>query len=95
MLHTQDGGLLCGGDDTFNSHDQKTNCLMWWPVSGTWNQSHTLSEERWSHVSWTPDPRMGTYLMGGFGNVASTRSTELVKPDGDVEQGFNLKYDTT
>ena len=85
--HTQDGALTCGGAR------QRTSCLKWSPDSGTWTPSHTLTDYRAEHVSWTPDPSLGTYLIGGGDGGIDPRS-ELVKPDGSVEQGFSLKYDT-
>ena len=90
--HTQDGALTCGGG-SYNHQDQLTTCLKWSPDSGTWTQSHTLTDYRAEHVSWTPDPSLGTYLIGGGDGGIDPRS-ELVKPDGSVEQGFSLKYDT-
>ena len=82
--HTQDGGLTCGGDD-FDS----PSCLQW--NSGKWLTSHTLTERRDYHCSWTPEGNIGTFLMGGGSHG---RTTELAKPDGSVESGFSLKYDT-
>ena len=61
-------------------------------VTGTWDESLTLDVNRAFHVSWTPDPDIGTYLMGGGGE--SIKTTTLVKRDGSQEAGFNLKYDT-
>ena len=90
--HTQDGALTCGGYD--NGQDQGTSCLKWSPDSGTWIQSHTLFGERFNHVSWTPDPSLGTYLIGKFSSYNNMRTSELVKPDGSVEPGFSLKYST-
>ena len=87
--HTQDGGLTCGGFDYGSPADQRISCLKWSPDSGTWTLSHNLTEERDNHVSWTPDPSLGTYLMGGSHN---SRTTELVNPEGSVEQGFYLKH---
>ena len=85
--HTQDGALTCGG---FGGQNQRISCLKWSPDSGTWTQSHNLTEDMFNHVSWTPDSSLGTYLMGG----AFSFSSEMVKPDGSVEQRFVLKYDT-
>ena len=92
--HTQDGGLTCGGFDYGSPADQRISCLKWSPDSGSWTLSHTLTEERDNHVSWTPDPSLGTYLIGKFSSYNNMRTSELVKPDGSVEQGFSLKYDT-
>ena len=81
--HSQDGGLTCGG----GYPSPVKNCVKWNPVSGTWNQSHTLKETRVGHVSWaTPS---GVYLIGGDKNQLTS---EKVKMDGSVEQGFSLKY---
>ena len=45
------------------------------------------------HCSWTPARGAGTYLLGGgFGNEAWT--SDLVKPDGTVEESFRLKHKT-
>ena len=49
--------------------------LLWNPDTGTWNTSHKLSEGRDALCSWTPDPRGGTYLIGG---VQSPSTTEIV-----------------
>ena len=83
--HNQDGDLACGGDgSTVNT------CVKWSPVSGTWIQSHNLRQRRTGHVSWAT--ASGVYLIGGFSN--SLRTSEKVKVDGSVEDGFGLKYDT-
>ena len=52
----------------------------------------TLDVQRYSHVSWTPEPEIGTYLIGNGGD--NMRTTTLIKPDGTQELGFSLKYDT-
>ena len=94
--HTQDNGLLCGGDETSDS------CLRWSSDTGTWEQ-FTLDVWRSAHVSWTPDPDTGTFLMGGSGyerleegiyDSGSKNTTSLIKPDGSQEPGFSLKYNT-
>ena len=83
--HSQNGGLVCGG-----SHpDAKSNCVKWSPAFGNWTTSHTLRQERYHHVSWAT--ASGVYLIGGF---KSPRTSERVKLDGSVEEGFSLKYDT-
>ena len=83
--HSEDGGLVCGGG---NSDATRKNCVKWSPVSGTWTRSHTLREKRLVHVSWTTSS--GVYLIGG---QYSGRTSEKVKSDGSVEEGFSLKYD--
>ena len=83
--HSQNGGLVCGG-----SHpDAKSNCVKWSPAFGNWTTSHALRQERYHHVSWAT--ASGVYLIGGF---KSPRTSERVKLDGSVEEGFSLKYDT-
>ena len=82
--HSQDGDLACGGRTYGNT---LTTCVKW--SSGNWTQTHTLSHKKYSHVSFNTED--GVYLMGGYG---STETTELVKEDGTVEDGFSLKYDT-
>ena len=76
---------MCGGYYTSYS------CLQWSSVNGTWEEYLTLDVGRRLHVSWTPDPDIGTYLMGGW---ESGDTTTLIKPDGSQEPGFSLKYDT-
>ena len=84
--HSEDGGLLCGGPASTNTSD---TCVQWSPTSGTWNHSHTLTQWRYGHVSWaTPS---GVYLIGG---VYNSRTSERVKLDGSVEEGFSLKNNT-
>ena len=82
-------GLLCGGGITSGTSD---SCLQWSSDSGTWEQSLTLDTGRSLHVSWTPDPVIGSYLIGG--DSAGTTSS-LIKPDWSQEPGFTLKYVTT
>ena len=86
-MHTQDNNLLCGGYFT------RDTCLQWNSVNATWEELLTLDVKRFAHVSWTPDPDIGTYLMGGQGSVSATSTTTHVKLDGNEEPGFSLKYD--
>ena len=65
-------------------------CLQWSSVTGTWDESLTLEEARYYHVSWSPDADTG-YLMGG---QASPNTSSLIKLDGSQAQGFPLKYNT-
>ena len=97
LRHTLEGsGLLCGG-----MYTTYTSCVQWSSVNGTWEEYLTLDAERYYHVSWTPDPSIGTYLMGGVNKEAMNpgvnimNSTTLIKPDGSQEPGFSLKYKTT
>ena len=56
---------------------------------GKWIQSHNLTEVRGTGVSWaTPS---GVYLMGGY-SFGSGNTSTLVKEDGSVVEGFDLKY---
>ena len=90
--HTQDGGLVCGGELEFGSYSNSnshilTLCDTW--ANGTWIRSHTLKFKRRSHVSWvTPS---GVYLIGGF---RSPYTTEIVMENGTVIEGFRLKHRT-
>ena len=85
--HTlEDSGLLCGGYPTSDS------CVQWSSVNGTWEEYLTLDVGRSYHVSWTPDPDIGTYLIGGRTSEARN-STTLIKPDGSQEPGFSLQYE--
>ena len=87
--HTlENSGLMCGGPYT------STSCLQWSPVTGTWQEYLTLNVSRMCHISWTPDPDIGTYLMGGFGDSRERNSTILIKPDRSQEPGFPLKHFT-
>ena len=88
FVHTlEDSGLMCGGQFTNSS------CVQWSSVTGTWEEYLTLGVGRSIHVSWTPDPDIGTYLMGGNPSEAGNTTT-LIKPDGSQEPGFSLKYNT-
>ena len=83
-------GLLCGGSGT----EVEDTCLQWSPDTGTWEELLTWDnvqhDGRVDHVSWTPRPDIGTFLMGGkYGG----RSTTWIKPDGAHDTGFPLKYD--
>ena len=69
-----------------------TSCVQWSSVNGTWKY-FTLNVSRSYHVSWTPDPSIGTYLMGGI-DSESMKTTTLIKSDGSQEPGFSLKYNT-
>ena len=84
--HTQDGGLACGGNDS----SMRTNCDRW--TAGNWTRtSHTLRAARYNHMSWSTAE--GVFLIGGWSS-ASQKTSELVKEDGSVEEGFALKYNT-
>ena len=63
-------------------------CLQWSPDNGAWEELR-LDIGRHSHVSWTPENGIGTYLMGGG---SSMRTTTLIKDDRTQETAFPLKY---
>ena len=84
--HTQDGELACGGFG--DSSNTLTTCVKWSSESGSWTQSHTLRHKRAGHVSWATED--GVYLMGGDYSSSTWKTTELVKVDGLVENGFIL-----
>ena len=85
--HTQDAGLVCGGELEFSSNSHiLTLCDTW--CNGKWIQSsHTLALKRRSHVSWTTSS--GVYLIGGY---RSPTTIEIVKKDGAVVADFKTKY---
>ena len=83
--HTADNNILCGGHVTANT------CLKWSPDTGSWEELLTLDVNRTKHVSWTPGPEVGIYLMGG---LVSRKTTTLIKDDGTQEPAFQLKYET-
>ena len=80
--HTQDGNLACGG-----ALDSSKKCIKW--TDGSWTQSHSLRVPRYGHVSWAT--ASGVHLIGGW---PSPKTSELVKEDGSVEEGFKLQYQT-
>ena len=88
QLHNQDGPLACAGW----SDSVSDSCSTFDSDSGLWNQSVTLPRKRQYSQTWTPQSGSGTYLIGG--EASYTDTTDLVKPDGTVQQGFNLKYNT-
>ena len=48
-------------------------------------------QQRYGHTTWNVEE--GFYIIGGS-ESPSQRTTKLVKYDGGVEQGFDLKYQT-
>ena len=53
--HSLEGSaLMCGGYYT------SASCVQWSSVTGTWEEYLTLGVGRSIHVSWTPDPDIGT-----------------------------------
>ena len=59
-----------------------------------WTKSHTLPESRSDHASWTPPSGKGTYLIGDWFVNPNTKTSVIVKADGSVEKGFDLKHAT-
>ena len=83
VAHTQSSLTACGGQGTAG-----TSYLTF---SGEWEQSHSLSEVRWGHVSWQGPA--GILLMGG---TSSGTTTELLSTTNDTTTAsFNLPYDTS
>ena len=83
--HTIDSnGVLCGG-----SGSTSYSCIKFNLEEGSWEDFLTLDVERAYHVSWTPDPEIGTYLIGGFDESTTT----IIRPDGSLEAGFIIKHD--
>ena len=82
--HTQVGDLACGGDGGSQS------CDKWNSATGTWIRTNELRERRIEHVSWSTSS--GIYLIGGW---YSGNTSEKILEDGSIQDGFDLKYDTT
>ena len=94
VIHTQDGPWACGGlgnpQRRFPEADTSTSCAKW--NEGSWISEYSKWDGyrlRIGHVSWATSS--GLYLMGGMGNM---ETSELVKEDGSVEEGFKLQYRT-
>ena len=84
--HTQDGSLMCGGQDTLRS------CQMWNADTGAWDLvTESLTEDRKYHVSWTPAHGSVTYLMGGTG---CGETSEAIDQDNGVTSSFPLQHIT-
>ena len=86
--HSQNEALVCGGRE---GNDVLTTCSVFNPPSGKWIPFNNLAQKRFAHASW--DTGNEVYLIGGFGDQ-SKKTSERVKMDGSVEEGFSLKYDT-
>ena len=72
--HSQDNLILCGGtglDENMEIIESvSTGCVHWNSTSGSWGELLRFDEWRSGHVSWSPGPDVGTYLMGApKGNV--------------------------
>ena len=93
--HTQDGSLLCGGDEPgcwwTEGCKTKRSCRRWNPVTGAWDlEIEPLTELRYGHVSWTPADGTATYLMGGD---LSEKTSDVIE-NGRVKASFPLQYVT-
>ena len=86
--HTQTGGWACGEAD-IRREDVSTTCDHW--SQGSWIRSDNFNVTRHYHVSWAT--ASGVYIIGGSSNYGG-KTSELVKEDGSVEEGFKLKYYT-
>ena len=62
-MHSQTGLTLCGGIYT------RTSCYTL-TSSGSWEQTHSLSRERWHHSAWASP--QGVMLLGGWDRSAWT-----------------------
>ena len=81
--HIQSKNIICG-----SSGQEMKNCMKL--HEGTWVLSHTLARGRSSASVWNVEE--GFYILGGYKD-GGDKTTELVKYDGGVEQGFDLKYE--
>ena len=95
-FHTLDGVLLCGGGVSMFPPWPHTlgNCLTLNTTTGKWHESHNLTMYRGYHVSWSH--HQDVILMGGYQgfSLSSSRTSELVRPDGTVQEMFALQYRT-
>ena len=87
--HTQDGGMICGGDNT-NIY----TCHQWNSEEGKFPERpvHEFKPSRYEHVSWTPASTSETFLIGG--GSKSLRSTSTIVKQGLFSGfgGFALKH---
>ena len=68
-------------------------CLTRDEGTGYWSRSHKLKYDRDRSSVWEVED--GVILMGGGGYDSASRNTsEMVRNDGEVEQTFDLQYDT-
>ena len=95
-FHTLEGGLLCGGGVAMFPPwpDTLGNCLTLDTTTGKWHESHNLTRHRGYHVSWSL--HQDVILIGGYQgfSLSSSRTSELVRPDGTVQEMFALQYRT-
>ena len=89
--HTQDGGMICGGQRT------PYTCRRWNPNEGIFPEKpdHRFKPDRFCHVSWTPVSENVTFLMGGGSKKDRAENTSTpIRPG--IYSGpyfdFDLKY---
>ena len=74
--HSQTGLTACGGWDSDATTCHTLSC------TGSWEQSHSLDEERQFHSAWASP--QGILLIGGYNDGIST---ELLLENGDTRPG--------
>ena len=79
--HSQSGPLACGGG---RGDSERASCVTF--SGGTWEQTHTLGQRRYSHTAWASP--QGVLLMGSRYDSGTT--TELLNDDGSTTASFNL-----
>ena len=84
--HTQEGLLACGEVACGEFLCERGTCDEF--QQGKWVQTYTTTSRRSYHASWKTEN--GIYLIGGSGSPES-ETTDLLKDDGQVVQGFNLQ----
>ena len=80
MGHIQHGNRICG--------DKK--CMTRNVTTDDWIQTHVLENKRDHSTAWAVEE--GVILMGGWSS--DNKTTEIAKYDGEVEQTFDLQYQT-
>ena len=89
FVHTQDGGMLCGGLKSGNEAPERS-CRRWNPDTGAWDlEIESLTKERFNHISWTPADGTVTYLIGGSW---SSLTSEAIDKDYVVTSSFPLQH---
>jgi len=84
--HTMDGMTICGGV----SDDNGNTCLTF--SSGQWVNSHTLTQDRSDHCSWSTSD--GIVLLGGDMWDSQTTTETVRQGELDSQPGFTLQYRT-
>ena len=81
-----DGMTICGGMFTGNGN----TCITF--SSGQWVNSHTLTEDRSEHCSWSTSD--GIMLLGGSMWDSQTTTETVRQGEVDSQAGFTLQYRT-